>query len=102
MITRVSSVIRTEGSDLVFDHPYNSGSVRVLLDLTLSLSVMPGRETDVSGSRSLLRSGGRLCRGVLRHGRLPGVRGTPMIQGWCLSPARIHVQGACGSWIVLA
>ena len=25
-----------------------------------------------------------------------------MIQGWCLSPARIHVQGACGSWIVLA
>ena len=24
-----------------------------------------------------------------------------MIQGWCLSPARIHVQGACGSWIVL-
>jgi hypothetical protein len=30
------------------------------------------------------------------------VRGTPMIQGWYLSPARIHVQGACGSWIVLA
>jgi len=29
------------------------------------------------------------------------VRGTPMIQG-CLSPARIQVQGACGSWIVLA
>jgi hypothetical protein len=24
-----------------------------------------------------------------------------MIQGWCLSPARIHVQGASGSWIVL-
>jgi hypothetical protein len=24
-----------------------------------------------------------------------------MIQGWCLSPARIHVQGACGSYIVL-
>ena len=24
-----------------------------------------------------------------------------MIQGWCLSPARIHVQGAFGSWIVL-
>lgn len=24
-----------------------------------------------------------------------------MIQGWCLSPARIHVQGACGSWIIL-
>ena len=24
-----------------------------------------------------------------------------MIQGWCLSPAPIHVQGACGSWIVL-
>jgi len=68
----------------------------------LSLSVMPGRETDVSGSRLLPRSGGRLCRGVLRHGRLPGVRGTPMIQGWCLSPARIQAEGACGSWIVLA
>ena len=24
-----------------------------------------------------------------------------MIQGWCLFPARIHVQGASGSWIVL-
>jgi hypothetical protein len=31
-----------------------------------------------------------------------GVRGTPMIQGWCLSPARIQAEGACGSWIVLA
>ena len=29
------------------------------------------------------------------------MQGTPMIQGWCLSPARIHVQGACGSYIVL-
>lgn len=38
---------------------------------------MPGRETDVSGSRLLLRRGGLgrsggLCRGVLGHGRLPG------------------------------
>jgi hypothetical protein len=24
MITRVSSVIRPEGSDLIFDHPYNA------------------------------------------------------------------------------
>jgi hypothetical protein len=31
-----------------------------------------------------------------------GVRGTPMIKGWCLPPARIQVQDACGSWIVLA
>jgi hypothetical protein len=30
------------------------------------------------------------------------VRGTPMIQGWCLSPARIQAEGARGSWIVLA
>ena len=63
---------------------------------------MPGRETDVPGSRLLLRSGGRLCRGVPRHGRLPGVWGTPMIQGWCVSPDRIQAEGACGNWIVLA
>ena len=62
---------------------------------------MPGMETDVPGSRLLLRSGGRLCA------EFPGmavcrVRGTPMIPGWWLSPARIQVQGACGRWIVLA
>ena len=27
MITRVSSVIRPKGSDLIFDHPYNADSV---------------------------------------------------------------------------
>ena len=29
MITRISSVIRPEGSDLVFDHPYNAESVAI-------------------------------------------------------------------------
>jgi hypothetical protein len=28
MITRVSGVIRPEGSDLIFDHPYNGGYAR--------------------------------------------------------------------------
>jgi transposase len=28
MITRISSVIRPKGSDLIFDHPYNADSVR--------------------------------------------------------------------------
>jgi hypothetical protein len=29
MITRVSSVIRPKGSDLIFDHPYNADSARL-------------------------------------------------------------------------
>src|SRR5215813_14996139 len=29
MITRVSSVIRPKGSDLIFDHPYNAESARL-------------------------------------------------------------------------
>jgi hypothetical protein len=33
-----------------------------------------------------------VCRGA----------GTPMIQGWCPSPIRIQILGACGSWIFLA
>jgi hypothetical protein len=53
------------------------------------------------GSRLLLRSGGRLCRGVPGMAVCRGA-GTPMIQGWRLSPARIQAEGACGSWIVLA
>src|ERR1017187_1913471 len=28
MITRISSVIRPKGSDLIFDHPYNDGYLR--------------------------------------------------------------------------
>jgi hypothetical protein len=80
----------------------NGGIARVLPGPRPSRSVMPSRETDVPGSRLLLRSGGRFCRGVPPAWPSAGVRGTPMIQGWCLSPARIHVQGACGSWIVLA
>src|SRR5438132_14386978 len=63
---------------------------------------MPGRETDVPGSRLLLRSDGRFCRGVPPAWPAAGVRGTPMIRGWRLSPARIQVLGACGIWIVLA
>jgi len=30
MITRISGVIRPEGSDLIFDHPYNADSARLM------------------------------------------------------------------------
>ena len=36
MITRVSSVIRPKGSDLIFDHPYNAESARLSMPLTAS------------------------------------------------------------------
>jgi len=29
MITRISSVIRPKGSDLIFDHPYNADYERI-------------------------------------------------------------------------
>ncbi len=34
MITLVSSVIRPEGSDLIFDHPYDGDSARMTLGLS--------------------------------------------------------------------
>src|SRR5947208_1115308 len=37
MITRISSVIRPKGSDLIFDHPYNE-SARLMLGSTASLA----------------------------------------------------------------
>jgi hypothetical protein len=46
----------------------------------------------VAGGSAAAFPGMADCRGA----------GTPMIQGWCLSPARIQAEGACGSWIVLA
>jgi hypothetical protein len=48
MITRVSSVIRPKGSDLIFDHPYKAlprlrGGARVMARLNLRLlSQSPG------------------------------------------------------------
>jgi hypothetical protein len=40
MITRISSVIRPEGSDLIFDHPYNAESARFSLDASAWLSAL--------------------------------------------------------------
>jgi hypothetical protein len=65
MITRVSSVIRPEGSDLVFDHPYNAEYAR------------DAGDTEVDGRRRYGR-GLRLARGsaavtnAWRHGRIGG------------------------------
>jgi len=33
MITRISSVIRPKGSDLIFDHPYNADYARLAIAL---------------------------------------------------------------------
>ena len=68
--------------------------------------MMPGGETDVSGSRLLLRRGGLAVAvgsaAAFSDMAVCRVRDTPIIQGRRLSPVRIQVLGACGIWIVLA
>ena len=62
MITRVSSVIRPKGSDLIFDHPYNADSV---LEVCLSATPVRGVHIGDSGAKRLLARKGltglRLC-----------------------------------------
>ena len=57
MITRVSSVIRPEGSDLISDHPYNADFVRIFAaDLHANaahrLAILSLPETSQSDHRS--------------------------------------------------
>src|SRR5437773_908788 len=66
MITRISSVIRPKGSDLIFDHPYNADFVRLI---TASLAPFGVRRTSGSGMESTpANSAGRGRRGA-RAGR---------------------------------
>jgi hypothetical protein len=41
MITRVSSVIRPEGSDLIFDHPYNADSALCGYRVQVAFAAVP-------------------------------------------------------------
>jgi hypothetical protein len=45
MITRISSVIRPKGSDLIFDHPYNEAESVSLIEISRH-----GRAADISAS----------------------------------------------------
>jgi hypothetical protein len=61
MITRVSSVIRPEGSDLIFDHPYNAESALE------NRQVQAARATPISAIP--VRSPAQLGKGVGRRTR---------------------------------
>jgi hypothetical protein len=57
MITRVSSVIRPKGSDLIFDHPYNAESVRLMIEGSRSMAVC--RSSGLGLVSAAMRSGTR-------------------------------------------
>ena len=68
MITRVSSVIRPKGSDLIFDHPYNAESARLWDSPTLDKAAR-------RSTRSVdLRSPGRTLPGMTGHFPLRAAR----------------------------
>src|SRR5258708_691651 len=83
MITHVSSVIRPEGSDLIFDHPYNADSALAFCRPGVSWPALISISS-VIGMGYLPRGGGR-CRNWCRGGAPPpGAPPPPPIR----SPAR--------------
>jgi hypothetical protein len=79
---------------------YRTAAPRAFSPTSLLTQRDVGRETDISDSRSLLRRGGlgrggRLCRGVLGHRRLPGAGhagdpGLAPVSGPDPGPARLR------------